>query len=698
MRLLVSSFFSSHPIAVLCLAVLFSNNAVFTRPVLNQELGHLLSPDLSPAIHLSEIRDTKGQGTGVRFLEIGPKCFCKNQQAVADSDEPPTAMPGSKPIGYAYFESEAHKDIAFAEARAYAERFQYSKLEPGPFDDLTYLDDVMEYLHMTSGVIDDYTMEFWKGELKALGGENAIPNEHTHQKLADSNISELSPPILLSELLDNDGKGTGARFLMIGRQHFCKDKAVGKSEQPPTPALSPELIGFVDFSTEEEGRTALAEARAYAGGVRYPTPKSDPLNYLTFLDNFMEHLHNRTPRAIDEHTMKLWKEKLKELKSLDGERIILNEYMRLSHPTGHVAMQIGDNVLSLATTPTDRYTYIQGVILGSINLKDRIDLDEVHKHAKSHSDYCGTEDNVKRFEAIERFSKSGKMFKALAQWKYANSVMDILVTQKAVSKETFGVWVELCPERMDATIKSIHGPQYLSSASQNSDPNPNPKIVDPNVTVRREEDKKRLEALSRGGRRYSYSAYLSHALIGNLEIIFNELLKSKNPTGTVSVQFGDEVLSFDAFPTATEGNERIRFESLGSVNRDVSVNFDKVRKNAKSHSKYCGTTEDVATFMAFEEKSRQLVPSSRAKITIAQWKFAISVIDDLGQQGFLSREALEKWAKLCPKRLHGVIHYINRTNGVDRSAKRTAGQTGSAATSRDPKRQRQNYFWRNSFL
>ncbi|KAJ3768669.1 hypothetical protein FB446DRAFT_706830 [Lentinula raphanica] len=196
MRLLVSSFFSSHPIAVLCLAVLFSNNAVFTRPVFNQELGHLLSPDLSPAIHLSEIRDAKGQGTGVRFLEIGPKCFCKNQQAVADSDEPPTAMPGSEPIGYAYFESEAHKDIAFAEARAYAERFQYSKLEPGSFDDLTYLDDVMEYLHMTSGVIDDYTMEFWKGELKALGGESSrnCSNLSCTNELTWARSSFLEPP------------------------------------------------------------------------------------------------------------------------------------------------------------------------------------------------------------------------------------------------------------------------------------------------------------------------------------------------------------------------------------------------------------------------------------------------------------------------------------------------------------------------
>ncbi|KAJ3751774.1 hypothetical protein EV360DRAFT_75929 [Lentinula raphanica] len=660
--------------------------AVIAYPVPNQELGHT-SPDLSPSIILSEVFGAEGKSTGVKFLTIGPERFCLADKRGVNCYQPPSAPVSSKMIGQLNFASEGEMHSALSEARDYAEKVQYPPLnsEPISITQLRYLNNVVDYLHTISGVVSAHTMESWKGELKASGGEG---------KLVDSNFSELSP-----QRLDGDAKGV--RFLTIGRQHFCMDKRVERYKTSSTP-VSPKFIGFVNFSTEDESRTAFAEARAYAEGVRYPTPKLDPLNYLTFLDNFMEHLHNRTPRAIDDHTMKLWKEKLKELKSLYGESmnsfwnsgIILNEYVRFKRPTGRVAMQIGDNVLSLTTptTPTDRD--FKGEILGPIKDHIRIDFDEVHKHAKLHSSFCGTKQDVERFTAKEaeyRKPLYSKMrLEALMQWKYADGVMDVLVRQGFVSEEISDKWDELCPKRMDVFINRLERAwQDPASVSGTSGGQTRRQGVDQGIAEwRRKQDEERLKALNRGGRRYSYSAY-SHALIGNLEIIFNELLKSSNPTGTVSVQFGNEVLSLDTFPTATEGNEWINFESLGSVNRDLRVNFDKVRENAKSHSNYCGTKEDVATFMAFEQES-QSEPSSRASQTIAGWKFAISLIQNLQDQRFLSQEASEKWAKLCPKRLHRIIRYINHTNGVDQSAKRTAGQTGSAATSLDPKRQRQN--------
>ncbi|KAJ3749786.1 hypothetical protein EV360DRAFT_89669 [Lentinula raphanica] len=664
MRPFLSSFFSSHPFAVLCLAVLFSNNAVFTRPVSTQDLGHILLPDLSPAIHLSEIRDAKGEGTGVRFLTIGPRSFCKNQ--VANSNELPTAMPGSKPIGYAYFKSEDEEFSAFAEAHAYAVKRVQS--ERGPFNDLIYLDNVMEYLHMTSGVIDEHTMELWKESLRASGGENIVLNEHANQQLGDSDMSELSPLILLSELLDAEGKGTGGRFFTIGRTRFCKDKSVTESDEPPTPALSPKAIGYVWFESEAKKNTAFAEARAYAEGVRYPKPERDPLNYLTYLDNVMEHLHNQTPRAIDDYTMKSWKEELKELKASDGEKIILNEYTAFTHPTGIIAIQIGDNVLSLTTPPTstDKKEWIKGVILGPVNNHARIDLDEVHKHAKSHSDYCGTKENVERFKATEEVYRKrlySRMKEALAQWRYADGVIDILARQGSVSEEISGKWDVLCPQRMDILLRYVE-------KSQSNQPSESQDDVLPKSGGRH---LKRSEALKRG------------------EIILNEHMKFNNPTGMVSIQFGDEVLSLDAFPTITAGKEWIRSESLGSVNDNVRVNFKEVHEHgAKSHFKYCGTKEDVAMFAAFEKKSLSK-PWSRASKTAAQWKFAIGVMADLKEQGFLSQKVFDKWVKICPKRLHRIIRQIDHSSIVHPQAPGTMRKrVGTDASRLNAKKQRHN--------
>ncbi|KAJ3964174.1 hypothetical protein EV361DRAFT_956201 [Lentinula raphanica] len=675
MRPFLSSFFSSHPFAVLCLAVLFSNNAVFTRPVSTQDLGHILLPDLSPAIHLSEIRDAKGEGTGVRFLTIGPRFFCKNQ--VANSNELPTAMPGSKPIGYAYFKSEDEEFSAFAEAHAYAVKRVQS--ERGPFDDLIYLDNVMEYLHMTSGVIDEHTMELWKESLRASGGENIVLNEHANQQLGDSDMSELSPLILLSELLDAEGKGTGGRFFTIGRTRFCKDESVTESDEPPTPALSPKAIGHVWFESEAEKNTAFAEARAYAEGVRYPKPEWDPLNYLTYLDNVMEHLHNQTPRAIDDYTMKSWKEELKELKASDGEKIILNEYTAFTHPTGIIAIQIGDNVLSLTTPPTstDKKEWIKGVILGPVNNHARIDLDEVHKHAKSHSDYCGTKENVERFKATEEVYRKrlySRMKEALAQWRYADGVIDILARQGSVSEEISGKWDVLCPQRMDILLRYVEKSQPNQPPESQDDGQTPSNDVDASIAEkRRKADLKRSEALKRG------------------EIILNEHMKFNNPTGMVSIQFGDEVLSLDAFPTITAGKEWIRFESLGSVNDNVRVNFKEVREHgAKSHFEYCGTKEDVAMFAAFEKKSLSK-PWSRASKTAAQWKFVIGVMADLKEQGFLSQKVFDEWVKICPKRMHRIIRQIDHSNIVHPQASGTTRKrVGTDAGQLNTKKQRHN--------
>ncbi|KAJ3759408.1 hypothetical protein EV360DRAFT_82148 [Lentinula raphanica] len=469
MRLLISFFLSSHTFSVLCLAVcLLSGVVVIAPPLPNQELGHLNPPDqhLSPNIILSEILDAKGKGTGVRFLTIGSKRFCKVSK-VADSIKPPIRASEPKTIGQVHFVSEAKMTAALSEARAYAEGAPYPKpSKSNSLDYLTYLDNVLEYLHMTLfDAINDRTMESWKQELKDLGsGESIVPDNHTDRNFGSSDISE-SPTgslITVSEVLNVYKEGTGARFLRIGQKCVCKEKGVvAKLEIGTKSASEPKTIGHINFKPEgEELDKALAEAIAYAEGIQYPTPALDSLNYLTYLNHVMEHLYNREPRAIDDRTMESWKKELKRLKALDGERIILNVYHFSAsyNPNGIITMQIGDDVLqvSLATKLATNNGGIRSIILGPLEKDVRIDLDQVREYAESHSGFCGAESDVAILKAEEaewlQKSNSARMKLGLAGWKFANGVMNFLSTQGFVSKKISDKWHKVCPQRMNTFI------------------------------------------------------------------------------------------------------------------------------------------------------------------------------------------------------------------------------------------------------
>ncbi|KAJ3718213.1 hypothetical protein C8R42DRAFT_777726 [Lentinula raphanica] len=633
LRVLSSSSFSPHTFSVLCLAVcIFSGTAVIAPPLPNQELGHLNSP--TPII-LSEVLDIYGKGTGMRFLTIGPERFCKNPKVADFVTSPPTRAPSSKTIGKVTFASEAKLSTAFVEARAYAEGAPYPM--PGSDSYLRYLNNVMDYLHMVSGVISVDSMKLWEKELMDLGGESIISDDHTDQKLGSSDISK--PPssslIVLWEVANTNGKGTGVRFLTIGPKRFCKDRKVADAGRPPTRLGSKTIIGYAHFESEgEKLSTVFDEARTYAKGCQYANPKSDSLNYLTYLDNVMEHLYNRKPRAIDDQTRKLWKEELKQLKVLDGESILFNEYAKFTHTTGNSSIQIGDEpVLSLFPPPTltDQHGWkSRSIILGLIEKHAQFDRDEVRKYAQSHSGYCGTEADVERFEAkaaVWLQKPQSRMSEALAEWRFADGVMDFLATRGFVSKETLATWDKQCPNRMDIFILRFGHP--VEDASQIA------------AEKQRKDDLKRSQALARG------------------EIVLNVDIRETKPIGKASVQFdSDEVLSLTAPSTVAGPKDWIKCEVLGPVDKNVRVNLNEVREYAKSkHSKYCGTKADIQRFKA-KEVAWQRKPDSWMLKALAEWRFADGVMEFLAVRGFVSKEALATWNAQCPKDIDRIIATI----------------------------------------
>ncbi|KAJ3711490.1 hypothetical protein C8R42DRAFT_728523 [Lentinula raphanica] len=310
------------------------------------------------------------------------------------------------------------------------------------------------------------------GSIQAGMARSDSPMDQQHE---DSIPNLTLHPILLSRVLDKDGKDTKSVFLNISNECLCKDDALTLSMRPlPFDVSTPaQTIGYVYLVEGQEAET-LTQARTYAGGVRYPEPVWDSLNYLTFLDNVMEYLHEVDPVAvIDDYSMKSWKEELKRLKALDGKKIILNEYRKFTHPTGNVSIQIGDDVLSLTALPklpkhTDSKEWIKGVIFGPIEEHVQLDLDELCEHAKLHSEFCGTEEEAQKLKMKEEEWRESFGTKTLANWKYVDGVMDGLVERGHVSKEISEQWDKLCPARMTAYIHHVEHGRRKERAPRNS--------------------------------------------------------------------------------------------------------------------------------------------------------------------------------------------------------------------------------------
>ncbi|KAJ3730409.1 hypothetical protein C8R42DRAFT_650062 [Lentinula raphanica] len=168
-------------------------------------------------------------------------------------------------------------------------------------------------------------------------------------------------------------------------------------------------------------------------------------------------------------------------------------------------------------------------------------------------------------------------------------------------------------------------------------------------------------------------------LNGEMVVLIEDRNAYSSPTGKVSMQVGDDVLTHA--PWEPTNPQKMRGFILGPVSKE-RVDHDKLRQHAESHFGYCGTEKDVERFQA---KQKEIKQRAGAK-SLEWWRVADGVVDGLRDQQAESEEILKHWDKLCPGYMNTFINTVDysRTRS-DRSQpkrdKTTANlQPGEAST------------------